>query len=55
MQWSLKEDITENLEFRLTKKADLNLVENVIKILEKFAYKNSDIADIMMKHNLKVG
>ena len=50
----VKEDITENLEITLSQKADLNLVEKIIKILKKFATKNKDIENILMQHNLQV-
>ena len=50
----VKEDITENLEITLSQKADLNLVEKIIKILKKFATKNKDIENILTQHNLQV-
>jgi hypothetical protein len=49
----VKEDLSEKLELKLTKKADLDLVEDIIKVLEKFGNRNSDIANILEKHNLK--
>jgi hypothetical protein len=48
----VKEDLGEKLELKLTKKADLELVENIITVLEKFGTKNPDIANILKKHNL---
>jgi general stress protein CsbA len=49
----VREDISEYVEFKLTQKADLKEVENIINVLEKFGNKNPDIANILEKHNLR--
>ena len=47
------ENLTEKLEVKLIKKADSNLVENIIRVLENFARRNQDIANVLRQHNLR--
>ena len=49
----IKNDIVENLETKLNQKADISLVESIINILEKFANKNADIAEVLSRHQLR--
>jgi hypothetical protein len=49
----IKNDIVENLEVKLNQKADISLVESIMNILEKFANKNADIAEVLSRHQLR--
>lgn len=48
---SIKKDIKSELEEELNKKADVNLVEKIVIVLEEFGKKNEDIANVLKKHN----
>ncbi len=50
----VKEEIDRELELKLTQKADINLVEKVVSVLEEFGRKNQDIANVLKKHNFIV-
>ena len=50
----VKDEIDRELEIKLTQKADINLVERVVNVLEEFAKRNQDIANVLKKHNFIV-
>ena len=50
----VKEELDRELEVKLTQKADVNLVERVVNVLEEFGRRNQDIANVLKKHNFIV-